>query len=600
MRFLAVLPALLAATASLASLVPGSHGWPAQKPNIIFILTDDQDVKLNSLDYMPLLKKHMVDQGTSFTRHYCTVSVCCPSRASMWTGLHAHNTNVTHVNPIHGGYYKFMKQGFNDKYLPIWLQQGGYKTYYSGKFLNVHNITNYNNPFPAGWTGSDFLLEPYTYQYNMPGSTKNQAPPQVYNGTYNTNFVFASAFEFLDEAAADPNGSPFFLTINPIAPHFEAPAPFPNGGLGPPVSDTPYKDMFKDLIAPRTPNFNPDVPSGGGWVRNLPKLTDSYIATNDEWYRLRLRSLQSVDAKIDELFSRLDALDLLDNTYVIYSSDNGFHIGNHRLPPGKLCPYEEDVNVPFIVRGPGVACGRVADVVTSHVDLAPTVLKLAGLPLRDEFDGTPIPVTAPDLDWANVAGRKREVTLAEMWIQGISSVSEVTGQILNTASLNTTYKSLRLVGSNYNLFYGIWCNNDHELYDMQKDPYQMSNLFPAGFNTTGDKTAIIPGLCASAQTVASRIDALMFILKTCKGAACRNPWQALLGSHAPVASLKDALDPKYDRFFNSVPRVQFAKCTPAQFLEFERPLFEEWKQNNATQAIGPQPSLAAIYKRCKN
>ncbi|KAJ3316197.1 hypothetical protein HDU93_004562 [Gonapodya sp. JEL0774] len=386
-----------------------------------------------------------------------------------------------------------MKQGFNDKYLPVWLQQGGYNTYYSGKFLNVHNITNYNNPFPAGWTGSDFLLEPYTYLYTMPGSTKNQAEPQVHNGTYNTNYVFDSAFEFMDEAVKDDK--PFFLTINPIAPHFEAPSPFPNGGLGPPVSDTPYKDMFKNVTAPRSPNFNPAVASGAGWVKNLPQLTDSFVATNDEWYRLRLRSLQSVDSKIDELFKRLESLGILDNTYVIYSSDNGFHIGNHRLPPGKLCPYEEDVNVPFIVRGPGVGCGRTVDIVTSHVDLAPTFLTLAGLPLRDDFDGAPIPLTAMDLGMAQLWGRKREVTLAEMWIQGIGSVTEVPGQITNTAKLNTTYKSLRLIGPNYNIFYAIWCNNDHELYDMQADPYQMNNLFPTGFNSSGDSTPMIPSLC---------------------------------------------------------------------------------------------------------
>ena len=101
---------------------------PASRPNIVLILTDDQDLHLQSLEYQPLLQKHLVAQGTFYSRHYCTIAVCCPSRVSLLTGKAAHNTNVTSVAPPYGGYPKFLSQGFNDDYLPLWLQDAGYNT----------------------------------------------------------------------------------------------------------------------------------------------------------------------------------------------------------------------------------------------------------------------------------------------------------------------------------------------------------------------------------------------------------------------------------------------------------------------------------------
>ncbi|KAI3054302.1 hypothetical protein CBS147353_11448 [Aspergillus niger] len=110
------------------------------KPNVVFILTDDQDAHLGSLDYMPYVQKHLLDKGTHYRSHYCTTSVCCPSRVTLWTGKLAHNTNVTDVNPPHGGYPKIISQGLNDNYLPVWLQEAGYNTYYTGKLFNVHTV----------------------------------------------------------------------------------------------------------------------------------------------------------------------------------------------------------------------------------------------------------------------------------------------------------------------------------------------------------------------------------------------------------------------------------------------------------------------------
>lgn len=126
-----------------------------------------------------------------------------------------------------------------------------------------------------------------------------------------------------------------------------------------------------------------------------------------------MRALQGVDELVESLIERLEASDQLDNTYIIYTSDNGFHIGQHRLPPGKTCGFEEDVRVPLFIRGPGVPAGFVQDAVTTHIDLAPTFFDLAGIPSRPDFDGTAIPIT-PD-----ATGLRHEHVTVEYWGKGV-------------------------------------------------------------------------------------------------------------------------------------------------------------------------------------
>lgn len=132
------------------------------------------------------------------------------------------------------------------------------------------------------------------------------------------------------------------------------------------------------------------------WVRHLPFQNQTVVDYNDHFYRQRLRSLQGVDELVESLVTRLEESDQLDNTYIMFTSDNGFHVGQHRLPPGKSTGFDEDIRVPFYIRGPGVAEGEVQDAVTTHIDLAPTFFKLAGIPFRDDFDGTPIPIGSDD------------------------------------------------------------------------------------------------------------------------------------------------------------------------------------------------------------
>lgn len=198
-------------------------------------------------------------------------------------------------------------------------------------------------------------------------------------------------------------------------------------------------------------------PSGANWVATLPRLNDTVIDYNDEFQRARLRSLQSVDEIVDEVVRILEEKGILDETYVFFTTDNGFHLSQHRMLAGKLCGYETDVHIPLIVRGPGIAAGEVIDIPTSHTNLAPTILSIAGHE-RDDFDALPIPLSVDQ-----ATSKPFENVGIEHWGE---IKAEGTYNYPSETSLNNTYKSLRLIGEGYNLYYSVWCTNDKEYYDL--------------------------------------------------------------------------------------------------------------------------------------
>ena len=145
----------------------------------------------------------------------------------------------------------------------------------------------------------------------------------------------------------------------------------------------------------------------------MAQLNQTQVDYNDEFYRSRLRALQGVDELVDGVIKTLDQHGLLDNTRILYSADNGYHIGQHRLPSGKECGYKEDVNVPLIIRGTGIPKDAVTDQVSSHNDLASTIFDLYGLKPRDDFDDAPIPLTSQELRQIN--NLRREHVNLEYW-----------------------------------------------------------------------------------------------------------------------------------------------------------------------------------------
>ena len=308
------------------------------------------------------------------------------------------------------------------------MQDAGYSTYYTGKLFNAHTVDNWNSPHPAGFTSSDFLLDPHTYEYLNATFQRNEEPPKSYEGQYSTDVIAEKAYALLDEGIA--SGKPFFLTVAPVAPHSNVNSSgidlSPGRGEIPidaihmtaPIPAERHKHLFSGVKVPRKANFNPQVSGGASWIKSLARLTDEVVDYNDGFYRARLQALQAVDELVEGLIERLDGYEVLENTYVIYTTDNGYHISQHRLNPGKECGFEEDINVPLVIRGPGVPKGEVADVVTAHTDLAPTFLKIAeGDWRRGDLDGSPIPLDEDALQ--EQKNSRQEHVNVEFWGRSI-------------------------------------------------------------------------------------------------------------------------------------------------------------------------------------
>lgn len=302
-------------------------------------------------------------------------------------------------------------------------------------------------------------------------------------------------------------------------------------------------------------------------MAELPRQSEENIAYNDHFYRQRLRALQAVDELVDGLFERLHKYDLLDNTYIFYSTDNGYTIGQHRRQPGKESGFEEDINIPLIVRGPGVAEGKVSSLVTTHTDLAPTFLSLIGASLDHELDGTPIPVHDAALVAAAKEKNWHEHVNVEYW-----GLAVFEGQYGGNAPFwNNTYKGLRVIGKDYDLYYSVWCNNEHQLYDLKTDPYELDNLLSSSSKASSAARTL---LNVPLTKVVSRLDSLLFVLKSCKGDACRKPWEALHPG-GQVQSLKDALDREYDFFYEEEQvRIKYNRCEQGYIIDAEGPQFE--------------------------
>ncbi|BCS25319.1 sulfatase family protein [Aspergillus puulaauensis] len=551
------LVSLLGTSAAAPSQQDSSQGRPLKKPNFLFILADDLDYQLNSPAYMPNTLSRVKDRGVELTNHFVTTALCCPSRVALWTGRQAHNTNVTDVNPPWGGYPKFVAQGFNDDWFPVWMQNAGYNTYYTGKLMNSHSLETYNDPFIKGFNGSDFLLDPYTYSYYNSTYQRNQEPPKSYEGHYTTDVISEKSLGFLNDALKSDR--PFFFAVAPIAPHSNVDNLEDGAVMTEAVPAPRHRHLFKDVKLPRKPNFNPVNNTGVSWVKTLERQNQTVVEYEDNFYRQRLRALQSVDELVNVLLDRLEESGDIDNTYIIFSSDNGYHIGHHRIPPGKSTGFEEDIRVPFYIRGPGIPEGKSVNSTTTHIDLVPTFFELAGIPLREDFDGAPVPITQ------GTAGTKHEHVAVEFWGHaGFEGEFSRIGPDADTHLYNNSYKSARILSEEYNLYYAVWCTNEHELYDLSADPYQIKNLYSVA-NSKNDRYLGRP-----LQAVQNRLDALVLVLQSCQGPTCIKPWN-VIHPDGSVQNLKDALSPKYDRFYEAQPKVSFDTCLDGYIISNEGP-----------------------------
>ncbi|KAK7953246.1 arylsulfatase [Apiospora saccharicola] len=356
---------------------------------------------------------------------------------------------------------------------------------------------------------------------------------------------------------------PYYLQIAPYAPHVQ-------NDVHHTVPLARHMDLFPDARAPRTPNYNPDDAhhvAKGGWPGTLPRMNESTEATADAAFRFRAQALQGLDEIIEDVIAILDANGKLDNTYVIYTSDNGYHIGQHRLPGGKALFYGEDTNLPFGVRGPGIPKNMTSKIPGVHLDLVPTFLDIAGLPESEWptfLDGRSLlpqwkePTgSSAGLDAGD--GNSKETLNVEFW--GSCTIEAPNGKELGAPFVNTTYKTLRMLGDRQSWLFSVWCTGEMELYDTAADPFELTNLV----NDTQHQAAL------------NRLNALLLVTKSCAEGTCRDPWAVFTPSNTTdgekLTTMKQAMDPKYDAYFASFPRVHFASCMQYQDIANEQPFY---------------------------
>jgi N-acetylglucosamine-6-sulfatase len=456
----------------------------APRPNLVLILTDDQDLVLGSLDFMPRTQALIADRGITFLNHFVPLSLCCPSRSTILTGLHVHNHRVLTNFPPDGGFERFDQLGYEDRTLATALHDAGYRTALFGKYLNGYPNGEDPTHVPPGWDewASPVQGSPYAaYRYTL-----NENGKLVRHGSkaedYMTDVLAAKAVDFVRRSKP---GQPFFLYLATYAPH------------KPSTHAKRHAGLFPGLKAPRTPSFNePDVRDKPALIRSLKRLDASRIAAIDALYRKQMQSLQAVDEAVAALVEALRVAGRLDDTYIVFTSDNGFHMGQHRLEPGKYTPYETDVHVPLLVRGPTTPRGLMVDALTQSVDFAPTFAELAGATLPVNPDGrslVPFLEGKPPASWRQAALLEQfAVPPAPPKASGILEPGDDASHPAHRGIRTATYKYVE---------YGT---GEKEVYDLKKDPDELLNL-----------SGQLP------KAWLASVSKLVKSLAACKGAACR-------------------------------------------------------------------------------
>ncbi|RYP92649.1 hypothetical protein DL770_001231 [Monosporascus sp. CRB-9-2] len=521
-------------------------------------MTDDQDRRLGSTDFQPVLQRELISKGAEFTNHYTNTALCCPSRSTLLRGQTVHNTNLTNVVNPGGSYNKWVKSGQDLDYLPHWLGAAGYRTEYIGKIMNGYGLSNYDVA-PKGWDWTDILLEPYIDDFNVPVLSQNGERPIYYRGFHQTDIIRIKSVDRLRQLTS--RDQPFFLAIAPFAPHVGFQEKRPSHR---PVPQQRHSQLFPEAKAPRTPNFNPGDDHQryrGGWVKNLARMNESAVGYADFVYRSRAQSLAGVDEIIEDVVDLLQRERAIDNTYIIYTSDNGYHIGQHRAPAGKSLFWNEDTNLPFVVRGPGVPANVTSTIPGLHLDLAPTFLNIAGVAEEHWppfFDGRSLLPQwhnpTEDHSQGSGQGNSKESINIEYW--GRAGIEAPSAGELGSPFLNTTYKTIRTLGRDAGWVYTKWCSGEAELYNTGEDPFELTNLVH------------------ERPRVVDRLNALLMVTKSCERGACRDPWSLIQppdGSR--IVTLTQALDARYDGFFANFERVRFGICMQIQHDSNEAPYY---------------------------
>ena len=500
------------------------------RPNILVVMTDDQAA--TDVAKMPNVRRLLAGRGTTFANAVDSFPLCCPARATFLTGQYAHNHGVA------GNFHPYGWYGMRgrENILPAWLQKAGYRTALVGKWLNGYGARDAHGEVPAGfdiWRG---LLDASAYDYynfvmNRDGVLKSWGDPAFARklvefaeievvpndaGLAGVLGRLTSVFgpgPYSDFGAQDPkdyspdvtgriteglvraerrSSKPFFIWWSPAAPHREDVATTLMGREGRDPRPAPrHEAASARQRLPRPASFNePDLADKPSNVRNAaPSLTEEQIRQLQLDYEGRIGSLLAVDDHVKELVETLRATDQLDNTLIVFLSDNGWMQGEHRIPGDKFLPYEESLRIPLIMRGPGIPAGRTVRGQVSNIDLAPTLVDAANATAGRTADGVSLLPAIRD-------PRRHPERALE-----IEATAPLFDDDIPVNAWDRPYKGVRT--DRYT--YVVWRETgEQELYDRRRDPAQLRNVAAE----------------ARYARVKVRLAARLDRLDDCKGRAC--------------------------------------------------------------------------------
>jgi N-acetylglucosamine-6-sulfatase len=472
-----LLPLFIAAAVTGALAVAGSGTSPATlgqaaaaqaRPNIVVIETDDQT--LESMRVMDNVNSLIGDRGVTFKNSFLNHSLCCPSRATFLTGQYMHNHRVLSNKWPSGGFGRFQALHGNNN-LAVWLRRAGYYTALFGRYLNGYV---FRPLVPRGWsewrTGANQKVYGYTLDENGTLLRYGQDPTD-----FKQDVLTWKAINFVNRRA--PRARPFFLWLNYTAPHVgEPPNPNPPGNCQASATPAPrHAHAFDSEPLPRPPNFNePFVSDKPAEIRNRPRLSADQIADIQRMYRCELESLLSVDEGVKKVVDALKAKAELANTVLIYTSDNGYFHGEHRIPKDKQHIYEESIRVPLQMRGPGIPRGVQVGSLAINADLAPTLVDLANADPGLLMDGRSLIPVANDPR----IQRRRKLLIEER-----------------------SFKAIRT----RRYMYAEHRTGERELYDLKNDPFERVSRHNA----------------PAYALVRARLAARLHELRSCAGSGCR-------------------------------------------------------------------------------
>ena len=492
------MPRYLVLGAVLIALLGATLEASPHRPNIVVVLVDDLSVDeyeaALSSNVWPSIREQIVEAGTKFTNSFVSTALCAPSRATFLTGQHSHNHRVRD-NKLPTGGVTMMD---DTKTLPVWLKAKGYRTGLVGKYINGYGTNETSSPkdnpsyIPPGWDDWQALIGIGMYDYNLSDNgvvvAYGSAPSD-----YQTDVLKGRALDFIEDAEAQ-DSKPFFLVVTPFAPHLEPGVDGPGCSSSAAFPET-IRPAARDsgtlppgIVLTHGPAYNEaDMSDKPPILQSLPVLTALDTTCGEGLWRARLEAMMAVDELVGALVADLAQKGELDDTVIIFTSDNGFFFGEHRLSD-KIIGYEEANRVPLAIRAPGYAEGQVSPRMVLNADLAPTITELAQAVMGLAPEGRSlVPLLANPM--------------ASPWRK------RVFGEFQGT----------RLGGRRFSLVrtgpqdapapddvYIAWNAGTREYYDLDTDPYQLTSRHAD------------PGTA----TQRAYLEAFINQFKTCVGTAC--------------------------------------------------------------------------------